>query len=83
MFFFFFFLMTDGDSITINYLRMSPTPLEFTNDTEFNDEVPSNFIDFQDSLVHYFLRQTTTWMMMASHSLKFTEITPIAAVQKV
>ena len=68
--FLFPFLMTDGDSMTINNLRDSangtfvtlddylsltgyePNAMEFTNATELNDAVSSDFIDFQDSLVH-------------------------------
>ena len=60
--------MTDGDSVTINNLRDSakgtfvtlddyltltgyePNAMKFT--TELNDAVSSDFIDFQDSLVH-------------------------------
>ena len=68
--FFFPFLMTDGDSMTINNLRDSangtfvalddylpltghePNTMELTNATDLNDAISSNFIDFQDSLVH-------------------------------
>ena len=57
--------MTDGDSMTINnlcdsvtlddYLPLTgyePNAMELTNAKELNDAVSSDFIDFQDSLVH-------------------------------
>ena len=63
--FLFLFLMTDGDSMTINNLRDSANGIFVTlddyshstgyepNAMELNDAVSSDFIDFQDSLVHF------------------------------
>ena len=46
----------NGTFVTLDdYLSLTgyePNAMEFTNDTELNDAVSSDFIDFQDSLVH-------------------------------
>ena len=45
-----------------------PNAMELINDTELNDSVPSDIIDFQDSLVTLPFRQSTTWMTRHSAS---------------
>ena len=59
--------------------------MEPTNVSELNDSVFSNFTDFQDSLAHFALRQTTTWMLRhsASYSQKYNVIAPMTDVRKV
>ena len=57
----------NGTFVTLDdYLSLTgyePNAMEFTNDTELNDAISSDFIDFEDSLVHvavFTLRRTAT-----------------------
>ena len=75
------FVTSDDSSQLTGY---EPNAMELIKDTEFNDSVPSNFTDFQDSFVHFARSadhdvddETLGKLLAEVHR----EITPITAVR--